>query len=117
MMADPEITSVSGSETADPNMEDPIMEVTSASESEPPKQAPKCRGRSSGQGRGRGAGRQKGVGSSHASAKAPKSHGRGRARGRRGTTWLHHPRAERDPNVEETSASEETARIQAAAKR
>ena len=113
-MADPEITSVSGSDHAEAGQEEAAasgVEVTSASEPEPPKKAPKCRGR--------GHGRQRGVGSSRglpAQVPANKSRGRGRARGRQGTTWLHRPKSKQDVDVEKTSASEETTRIQTAAK-
>ena len=114
-MADPEITSVSGSDDEGAVLEQTSnsgVEVTSASEPESPKQAPK--------GRGRGRGRQRGAGSSHgvpAQAKASKPRGRGRGRGKQCTTWLHTAKPKHETNVEDTSASEETARIQAATKR
>lgn len=114
MAAPEELTSESGSEIP------AIMECTSESEKE---DSPPMR-RTRGRGRGRAPKAtskpkaQSSRGSSRPAAEPKAKHRpRGRGRGKSQTSWLHKPKAKQEYDGEETSMSEETARIKTASKK
>ena len=109
----------------------PVMESTSSSEAHPPSEgivmqetsaSESDRGPPNGRGCGRGHGRGRGGGSAASSSSRPKPRGairkpRGRNQKKSTLAQLQQPRPNRHDSMEETSVSDERARIAAAAKR